>query len=387
MKIRITGIGCVSALGLNVEEQRAALRSSRCGIQPNRVGNVDVLAGAAPASNDQLKDMLGIDRDEVISRTALLGIHAAREALAGLPQTSGKTAFVNATTVGGMDLTEDLFMGSSSLENGPLEVLVHHDLGSVTRVMTQYLQPFDYVNTLSTACSSAANAILLGKRLLESGQYSRVVVGGTDALSEFTIRGFSSLMLYSDALCRPFDEARNGLNLGEGAAYLVMEMDKGEPNHPTFGYLIGGGNANDAHHITATSPEGRGAQSAMNLALQSAGLTANEVDYINAHGTATNNNDASEAAAMTALFGNQWPAVNSTKSFTGHTLAACGAIEAVFSLLSLKYNELYPSLNVDTSILPEGVLIPSAEERPLRRAMSNSFGFGGNSTSLLFETV
>ena len=202
------------------------------------------------------------------------------------------------------------------------------------------------VTTISTACSSAANAIMLGARLIKSGKLDRVIVGGSDCLSKFTINGFKTLMILSDTYSTPFDENRKGLNLGEAAAYLVLESHKvvEAEGKKVLAYLKGYGNANDAYHQTASSEDGDGATLAMDKALKVADLLPKDIDYINAHGTATGNNDLSEGRAIIRVFGKDVPDFSSTKAFTGHTLAAAGAIEDVYSVLAFRTMSFIPIL-------------------------------------------
>src|SRR5690606_29884462 len=244
------------------------------------------------------------------------------------------------------------------------------------------------VTTISTACSSAANAIMLGARLIKSGKLDRVFVGGADCLSKFTINGFKTLMILSDTFNTPFDENRKGLNLGEAAAFLVLESDevvKAE-NKKVLAYVKGYGNANDAFHQTASSDNGDGATLAMEKALKVANLKPSEIDYINAHGTATANNDLSEGRAIQRIFGERVPDFSSTKAFTGHTLAAAGAIEAVYSVLALQKNVIFPNLNFRTP-MKEFNLIPitSPKKKELKTVLSNSLGFDGNCSTLIFS--
>lgn len=386
MKTRIVGMGCVSSLGVGVGENLRKLREEQTGIARRHIFHQDLYIGALDKSNSEIKAELQLDETDFVSRSTLLGILAAREALNGVSIGYGRTAFINGMTVGGMDLTETILTVTDSVKDAPVEIFATHDLGTITRSIAEYLGGFDYLSSVSTACSSGANAILNGQRLINAGLFDRVVVGGVDSLSEFTTRGFQSLMLYSDELCRPFNEERNGLNLGEGAAYLVLESEECNQNsgNPTLAYLLGGGNANDSHHITASSPEGKGAHLAIEKALKMAGISPADIDYINAHGTSTRNNDDSESAAVVNLFGEELPQMSSTKSYTGHTLAACGAIEAVYSILAIQNNLVFPTLHSPNPILPESSFPMKLAERDVKVVMSNSFGFGGNSTSLIF---
>jgi 3-oxoacyl-[acyl-carrier-protein] synthase II len=392
--IAITGMGIISAIGNTVAENLNALLDSKPGI-----GNLEYIStrhaseikvGEVKIPNGELAALLQLPNDNNYTRTALLGTRAAREAL----QQSGadlndeyRTGLISATTVGGMDMTERYFKDFAT-RTETQKYISSHPAGDSTAKIAEQLQITDFVTTISTACSSAANAIMLGARLIKAGKLDRVIVGGTDALSKFTINGFKSLMILSDEACTPFDANRKGLNLGEGAAFLVLESEEiiAANRKSVFGRLTGYANANDAFHQTASSPQGDGAYIAMKEALKLASIDAAEIDYINAHGTATVNNDLSESEALIRLFGDRVPAFSSTKAFTGHTLAAAGAVEAVFSVLALQEQCIFPNLNFTTSI-PETQLIPeiSIQNKALTHVLSNSFGFGGNCSSLVFS--
>jgi len=229
----------------------------------------------------------------------------------------------------------------------------------------------------------------MGAKLIKNGVLDRVIVGGTDSLSKFTLNGFNTLMILTDSYNTPFDNDRKGLNLGEAAAFIVLESDEvvKKENKKVLGYLSGYGNANDAHHQTASSENGQGAYLAMEKALKVSGLDKKNIDYINVHGTATPNNDLSEGIAMIRIFGeNQVPEFSSTKAFTGHTLAAAAGIEAVYSILAMQNNVIFPNLNFKTK-MEEFDLTPITElkEKNINHVLSNSFGFGGNCSTLIFS--
>ena len=226
---------------------------------------------------------------------------------------------------------------------------------------------------------------MLAARLIRAGLYDAVLAGGTDPLCQFTLNGFQSLKILDTAPCRPFDNTRAGLNLGEGAAYLLLQRDDIPCPH-RYAELIGWANANDAQHQTASSANGEGDYLSMSKALRSAHLTPQDIDYINVHGTGTANNDSSEGAAMHRIFGDKVPPFSSTKAYTGHTLAAAGAIEGVFSILSLQHGAIYPNLHFsqpmkDTNLYPATHF---SEGNSINTVMSNSFGFGGNCSTLIF---
>lgn len=393
--VAITGMGIISAIGNNVAENYNALINEKRGI--SRVENIEtihrneIMVGEVKFSNDELISQLSLPSENNYSRTALLGAIAAKEAIvnAGITDIKKyKTGIISGTTVGGMDMTEKYYY--EYLTEKPLQKYIesHHAGDSTQKVAAQLGIEESLVTTISTACSSAANAIMLGARLIKSGKLDRVLVGGTDCLSKFTINGFKTLMILSDTYNSPFDENRKGLNLGEAAAFLVLESEqvvKAE-NKKVLAYVKGYGNANDAFHQTASSENGDGATLAMERALKVAALKPSEIDYINTHGTATGNNDLSEGRAMLRVFGELMPDFSSTKAFTGHTLAAAGAVEAVYSVLALQNNVIFPNLNFKTP-MKEFSLVPQTElkEKELKSVLSNSLGFGGNCSTVIFS--
>lgn len=402
--IYLAGRGAISCIGNNVAENIAALREGSAGLGPIRYLSTAHAAsfpvGEVKATNTELAQMAGWSGTN--SRTSLLGFIAAREALqnAGLwendrvkQQINGKRlriGLISSTTVAGMDLTENFF--PAFLENaaaGKLRYVRQHEAGATTERIAAGLGIKDYLNTISTACSSSANAIMLGARLLKAGQLDIVLAGGTDALSKFTLNGFNTLMILDQQLCQPFDKQRRGLNLGEGAGFLVLVNEKTAAllggNYTVK--LAGYANANDAHHQTASSPDGTGSYLAMKGALEMAGVEPAAIGYINLHGTGTQNNDSSESTAIQRLFGDRFPAMSTTKSYTGHTLAACGALEAIYSAVSLEEQVLFPSLRVQQPVIEEpGVVVTQLRQLTgLRHVLSNSFGFGGNCSSLFFS--
>lgn len=392
MSVTVSGIGIISALGIGVETTMHGLRAQRKALAPARhFATTHTMPVAEVAASDcELKLQLGIDPRQVISRTTLLGMVAASEAIAdaGIKNNLEKVAFISATTVGGMGLTQHFY--TEFLQNpnrGRLRYVAQHDCADSTKRIAAYCGIGGFSTTISTACSSAANAIMLGARMIELGMVDTVIAGGSDALCQFTLNGFKSLMILDNDECRPFDASRSGLNLGEGAAYLVLQRSNSAIN----GYcqLSGYANANDAFHQTASSAEGNGAFKAMTQAIAKASLCKEQISYINVHGTGTPNNDATEGAAMQRIWGNNVPPFSSTKVFTGHTLAAAGAVEAVLAVLSVKNGCIFPHLNFNQPIDGLECLVPQtefADGKNIDAVLSNSFGFGGNCTSLLFTS-
>lgn len=395
-RIAVTGMGVISSIGNNVAENLEALRQSKHGIHPiqrlETHHNKQLLAGEVFLTNKELYERLGLPLHHAYSRTTLLAIMAAKQALrhAAIDLDDGyKTGLVSASTVGGMDATER-FYDDYLISEANRHFILTHPCGHTTEQLASYVGIDGFMTTVSTACSSSANAIMLGARMIKAGILDRVIVGGSDSLARFTVNGFHSLMIYSDEHCTPFDEDRKGLNLGEGAAFIVLESRKivdGQRKKP-IAYLSGYGNANDAFHQTASSDNGEGAYLAMCTALEAASLMPADMDYINAHGTATPNNDLSEGKALLRIYGKKenLPKFSSTKAFTGHTLAAAGAIEAVFSILALAEQATPPNLNFSHAIA-ELDIIPETQwkETTIRHVLSNSLGFGGNCSSLIFS--
>lgn len=400
MNIAITGEGIISAIGLNKQEVLQSLQEGRTGIgEMKYLQSVhhELPVGEVDLSNEQMKEMLGIHPRQMMSRTSLMGMLAVDQALKEAHvdvvnlktrKTDGKPlriVLVSGTTVGGMDITELCF---DQLENQTnFEFLQHHDCGKCTQLMADHFGIFDEVTTLSTACSSAANAIMLGARLLKAGEADLVVAGGTEALSRFHLNGFNSLMILDHEPCRPFDTTRAGLNLGEGAAFLVLESEEMAQLRKVtpHAYLTGYGNACDAFHQTASSENGEGAYLAMTEALEMAHLSAKDIQYVNAHGTGTPNNDLSESVSLKRVFGDKMPMVSSTKSFTGHTTSASGSIETVICLLAMQHHFVPANLGwknpMENGILPT----MGIQNADLENVLCNSFGFGGNDSSLLIS--
>lgn len=393
--VAITGMGIISAIGNSVEENYVSLLNNTTAI--SRIENIvtvhsDIIkVGEIKKTNQELSESLQLPEINNFSRTAMLGIYAAKQAInnAGINLINEyNTGLISATSVGGMDMTERYYYDYFKNQD-TIRYISCHDGGEVANKIANEIGLKGMVTTISTACSSAANAIMLGARLIKSGKLDRVVVGGTDALAKFTINGFKTLMILSDENNMPFDKDRKGLNLGEAAAYLVLESDEivEKENKKVLARVSGYGNANDAFHQTASSENGDGAFLAMQKALQIANLKPEQIDYINVHGTATPNNDLSEGRALVRIFGeNKVPEFSSTKPFTGHTLAAAAAIEAIYSILAIQNNVVYPNLNFKTQ-MEEFNLIPQTtlKNKNIEHVLSNSFGFGGNCSTLIFS--
>jgi len=393
----IAGTGAISAIGHSTAACLAALKNEAAGIGEMRyldsVHRDELPVAEVKLSNEELSLLSGLAPG--ISRTAELGTIAAKEALenAGIGDVAQwRTGFISANSVGGMDKTENFYKAFlPDPTKGRLRDVVNHECGAVTEIVADQLGIKDYITTISTACSSSANSIFFGARLIRNNILDVVVAGGADALTKFTLNGFNTLMILDSEYCKPFDENRKGLNLGEGAGYVVLVSEKvaatlkENPSVKLSGYC----NANDAYHQTASSPDGTGSYLAMSGALKRAGLQPADIGYINLHGTGTQNNDIAEGTAIKRLFDPRFPMMSSTKTFTGHTLGACGGIEAVFSIMALNNGIVYPNLRLETPMAalpftPETKLVTGVD---IKHVLSNSFGFGGNCSSLIFSKV
>ena len=361
MKIAITGIGIVSALGFGIAENREHLlagESHVCTPKILKTIHKEWPIGEICATNQELASRIGIKK--ILSRNVLIGLIALEEALAdaGIIE---KIPLINGTTVGGMDLIEQHYNAWKHGDYTHIDLILQHESSFTTAELARHCGLANEA-TISTACSSALNAIIYGANLLRTKETKQVVVGGTDAMSLFHLNGFASLDILSQKVCRPFQADRDGINLGEGAAYIVLEEATTAEKRGAhiYGYIAGYANRCDAYHQTASSPNGEGAYNAITEALQLANLQPDAIDYVNAHGTATQNNDASEWCALQHIFHHKWPLIESTKSLTGHTTSASGSIEVIFCLIKM-------------------------QEKGYHYALNNAFGFGGNDSALIIS--
>ena len=392
-RIAITGAGIVSALGTGVDETLRSLMDGICPISfPKHLKTIhsNLPCGEVDLSDAQLYDLCHEDRGRVLSRSSLLGIVAARQAEEDARLgSSDRIAFINGTTVGGMDITERYYRKYFQGSDYDALIPLHLD-GVATDAIADSLEcDVVFTDVISTACSAAANAIALGAELIESGRFDIVIAGGMECLTKFHLNGFNSLMILDQEPCRPFDASRKGLNLGEGAAYIVLENKAHalERGARIRAFLSGWGNTCDAYHQTASSPDGAGALEAMRKALEVARLNPSDIDYVNAHGTGTENNDLSEGKALMTLFGDRLPYVGSTKCFTGHATSAAAGLEAVISILCIESGFIPANLRFRTKDpgLDFSPVAEKIENIKLNHVLSNSFGFGGNDSSLIFS--
>jgi 3-oxoacyl-(acyl-carrier-protein) synthase len=381
--VAITGLGIVSGLGLGPAAHLASLRTARSGLRPLGLFSLPGLPSLPVGEVEE-----ALLRNVHPARSVALALIAARQAVAH-PTPSGQGVIAVGTTTGGIHESEQHYLRHRGEDGAPdRELLRYHPAGTIADVVAAELNLAGERQTFSTACSSSANAIGYGAARVQQGA-EWALVGGVDSLCRMTYAGFHALKLLSPEGCRPFDQARQGLSLGEGAAFLLLEDARRASVRGAviLGFVDGWGCSADAYHMTAPHPEGQGAQAAMAAALSDAKVNPADVDYVNAHGTATPANDRAEALALAAVFAAPGPLVSSTKGSTGHTLGAAGAMEAVFCVLALGagfapgttgLREPDPALPLLRHVPRGGVAAP------LKVALSNSFGFGGNNASLLF---
>jgi 3-oxoacyl-[acyl-carrier-protein] synthase II len=392
-RVAVVAAGVVSPLGFGLTETLDSLRQARdCVTTVTRFSVAQCrckTAGQVP--DDRL--LAGSNKDlraKRLHRASHLMIQALGEVASQAPEFKPELTVIG-TTSGGMSYGEHYYRSLVRAEN------LRHAPTWIANYPTQKpvidaQEAFGFsapCQVIANACASGTNAIGHAFECVRSGRYRRVLTGGYDALSELVFTGFDSLQASTAEKCRPFDQHRTGMVLGEGAAVLALEnLDLArERGVPVLAEIIGYGISTDNFHITQPDPSGVGAQKAMQQALESAGISPDEVDYINAHGTATVFNDAAEGKAISGLF-NSVP-VSSTKSMMGHSLGAAGAIEAVFCLLALQHQILPPNINFSALDHDLDLNIVANESRPavVRTALSNSFGFGGTNASILMRRV
>jgi 3-oxoacyl-[acyl-carrier-protein] synthase-1 len=390
MPIQITGLAIVSALGEGTAATVAALREERSGLQPN-----DFLDATLQT---YIGRVARLEAERLPASLAQFDCRSNRLAQAGLRQDDFELHVARAAQRYGAHRV-GVFIGTSSSGILEAELAFRHrdpatgalpaqlsfrhtyNLYSATEFVRQRLGLAGPACAVSSACSSSAKAFASAARAIVAGLCDAAVVGGVESLCLTTLHGFASLELLSTQPCRPCDEARDGISIGEAAAYVLLE-----PAHDRRDglALLGYGESSDAHHMSTPHPQGLGAVRAMRAALEMSGIAAQEVDYLNLHGTGTRNNDAAEDAAVGAVFGDRITC-SATKGGTGHTLGAAGAVEAVITLLALRHGFVPGTANTRHADPQFALRLQlRSQARPLARAMSNSFGFGGSNCSLLF---
>lgn len=395
MKVVVTDIGIISAIGNNVSACLAAFEKHQSGVDgihflpTKHAGKLSV--AEVKLSNTELATITNLPNQ--LSRSILLSYKATQEAIKKLPKNFSskyRVGFFSGTTVGGMDKTENFFNEYVDDANlGNIKDVQYHDCGKTADFVAQQLGIKGTITTVSTACSSSANTIMLGTRMIKNKLLDIVIAGGVDALTRFTLNGFNTLQILDSEQCRPLDETRVGLNIGEGAAYIVLMSEDvaKELEQEILCIIAGYHNANDSFHQTALSDVGDGPFLAMQGALKKSNLQATDISYINLHGTGTRNNDNAEGLAIQKVFNGKYPKLSSTKSFTGHTLGASGAVEAVLSVLAISKGIIFPNFSFKEPMFGLDMFPETELQRNtnVQHVMSNSFGFGGNCSSLIFS--
>ena len=398
-RVAVTGLGIITAIGESTPEFETALFHGLCGIGPISLFDTTGFPcrKGAQVKNRELKTSLDPKEVKRISRCDLLGLIAAHEAItdSGLVlETYDRDAIgvILGGGAGGMHSWEKYRRTIWSGKTRPKpSLLLPFATCTLTDLIAIHYELTGCRATISTACSSSSTSIGYGFDLIRSGEQNIVVTGGSESLSELTFAGFNALRVMDPEYCRPFDKNRRGLSLGEGAAILILEdyahaETRGAKIYAeVLGYAIN----SDAFHMTSPDPDAKGMSSVMANALQNANLGADQIDYINAHGTATRVNDQMETLAIKRIFGNTKSSelgISSTKSMVGHCLGAAGGIEAVATVLALYRQTLPPTIHLEEPD-PDCDLdyIPNhSRAQEIRFALSNSFAFGGNNTAIVF---
>ena len=393
-RVAVVAAGVVSPLGFGLAETLNSLRRAKdCVTTVTRFSVAECRCKTAGQIPDErlLAGPNKNQRAKRLHRASHMMIQALREAVMQVPQFEPELTIIG-TTSGGMSYGEQYYRSlcrSGNLRHAPTWIANYPAQKPVIDAQDEVLGVSVPCQVIANACASGTNAIGHAFECVRSGRYRRVLTGGYDALSELVFTGFDSLQASTPEKCRPFDRHRAGMVLGEGAAILALENLElaRKRGAPVLAEIVGYGISTDNFHITQPDPSGVGPRQAMERALQSAEISADQVDYINAHGTATIFNDAAEGKAISQLF-NGVP-VSSTKSMMGHSLGAAGAIEAVISLLALRHQFLPPNINFDALDDRLDLNVVANESRPavVRMALSNSFGFGGTNASILIRRV
>jgi 3-oxoacyl-[acyl-carrier-protein] synthase-1 len=385
--VAITAFTATSALGRGNAAMLDALRRGKGGLKANDFDRAQLRAWIGRVAGLEEAPVTGAlaEFDCRNNRLAQLGLaqDGFQEAISRAKNKYGakRIAVLLGTSTSGILQTELAYRRRDAEGNLPSDVRYRHaqNLYSMTDFVRRTLALEGPSMTISTACSSSAKVFASAARYLEAGIADAALVGGVDSLCLTTLHGFASLQLVSDEPCRPFDAARKGMSIGEAAGYALLE--KVEPRK--IG-LLGYGESSDAYHMSTPQPDGEGALGAMRQALSRAGVEPGDIDYVNAHGTATPANDRAEDRALVRLFGNRAP-VSSTKGFTGHTLGAAGIVEAIVCFLALEHGFMPATLN-SSALEPglESMILLQNRAARVKRALSNSFGFGGSNCSLVF---
>jgi 3-oxoacyl-[acyl-carrier-protein] synthase II len=392
--IVVTGVGVVSPYGIGLDSLQAGMLSGKCCLTPTK----DVYPGFAGTTAPICMPLPAEESNSRYSRTDRLAVLAARDAVTDFDCESTlfrESGVVMASTVAGLtEIDPGIAQDPAAwYRRGGLTRAASYPVAHVADAVGEHLGICGPRCAVSVACASGAMAIALAANLLLDGVAPMILAGGSDALCPFTLSGFSSLQALDPSPCRPFDQNRKGLNLGEGSAVLVLETLAGAAarNAKVLAVLRGWAMTNDAFHPTAPQQQGSGLAECMRLAMGMAEVSCDQIGYVNAHGTGTPLNDIAETKAYeTAFRGRSRPIpVSSTKSYFGHCLGAAGALEAAITITAIRSDALFPTLRLTDAIESPGVdwLRGAVRRQPLPLAMSASAGFGGSNTVLIFGSV
>ena len=389
----ITSWSAVNALGQTTREVLGALDAGRSGLRPPSFElPFTTMIGAVP---DPLPP-LPAKYSEYECRLARLGMLALADLRTPVERAiarwgAHRVAILLGTSTGGLDATEAAYrhwLSEKKLPEG-YSLSTQHDFGALGDLYASVTGAEGPRFVVSTACSSSGKVHASARRMIRAGLIDAAIVGGVDSLCRMTLHGFRGLGILSESACQPFGRGRAGINIGEGAALMLIERDAAHQAASLDGpqvHLLGVGESSDAYNMSSPEPSGRGAREAMERAMEQAGISAGDVDHLNAHATATPQNDLAESIAIAALFGDRVPVV-STKGYTGHLLGAAGATEAVFAIHAVRTGRIPRSLGSE-DLDPEIRISVAVEggERPIRRVLSSSFAFGGSNVCLAIGT-
>ncbi len=391
--VPVTAYSVISNCGLGNHALYQALSSNETQLAELTLLDVpfDTPVGEISADLPEIQQSLS-EYDSRNARVALAALNYQEDGLLAAIESakerygSDRIGVVIGTSTSGLYETESAYQ--VFLEQGRMpddfHFLTRHAYQATPRFLQKQLQLQGPCFAISTACSSGAKAIAAGQRLINHDVCDAVLVGGADTLCRLTLCGFNSLELVSPEFCQPMDQNRNGINIGEAAALLLLEKSSTQYDH--LPHVLSVGESSDAYHMSSPDPDGKGAITAMNKALQLADIQPSDIDYLNLHATATQINDSVEAKAVYEVF-NEAVSCSGSKGITGHTLGAAGAVEAIVCLLALKYQMIPGTCGMEQ--VDQGfhcqVVNESIAGTKLQTVMSNSFGFGGNNASLIMS--
>lgn len=386
--VSIVGMGAISAAGNNPEAAYDSIINGKSALSP--LSLFDSGLKEVPLAGELKQDPQEILSYETPNRSTALAMIAIEQALQDIDDLKGlKLGLFTATTVGGMTESElfyDEYLKNESVANSASKIFSNHEPSSMSGFIAEQIGASGF-HTLSTACSTSLHSLGMAKRAIENETYDLAIALGVDALSILTIRGFASLMLVDPSGCKPFDKKRLGISIGEGAGALLLASPKAMKllSLDSKAEIKGWGASADCYHMTAPHPSGEGAINAAQDALLEAGIDSDQIDMVIAHGTATPDNDISEAKAIQAIF-KDLPPFTSMKGVIGHTLAASGTLEVVYAINAMKNGIVPVSAAFDEIDEDIGITPSNGEAKSMNYFMKNAFGFGGNNAVVIISS-